>query len=406
MAKIKPDIIDVRSEFEQLSAQKLGTESLEEYYNTLLTAGAQKASQASSLYYGQQQQAAAETASYDISKAYANYLKQQRNVMGATNLMAGHQEELSSALKSSFESSAQQARDVEAQNLAMAASKASNIYSDVYKTESAAAKSLYDTLMTDVQKKTDLYKAVESRLFDEEYVKSLGINTGYTTEAGDEVKFNIYETKDGKIEFTDYGKDVLSKALLADPFAFEQYLESEGEIELLEYYKDNPLALREELFGLKEESYGLTTESKELSNQRLFGTEGYIESITKPSTDVDIATWTGGLKQTEFTAAVDELTKYSNQLELSQEDVTKGLVAFFESEANNVKLGVGQRNAYRRTAELLSDGSFSINEILTMLGDNLEDEGSSRGTALKNIYPKIITAIENTAKTKYRTPKE
>jgi hypothetical protein len=75
----------------------------------------------------QQYQASAETAaqqaSYDISGAYANYLKQQRGVMNQGQLESGHKEEVGSALQQQYQGAYSQARATQAQDVAKAYSQ-------------------------------------------------------------------------------------------------------------------------------------------------------------------------------------------------------------------------------------------------------------------------------------------
>ena len=401
MAQTKALKFDIKSSFDEEAAKAFGAKSLEELYTEMLLPSAeQKASAAASTIYGQRKQQAAETASYDISKAYANYLKQQRNVAGAANLMAGHKEELSSALRSDYETAYSQARASESQTLSKAASEASDIYSDVYKTESAAAKSLYDTLMKDVNLKTDLYKALEEKVFSEEYVKSLGVNTGYTTASGEYVPFNVYETVDGTTKLTDYGMDIMSRALLEDPDNLMEYLSKSGRQDLQDYYMNNAASFRELAFGITDSEYRLSEESKELSRQRLFGTEGYIDTISMPE-QLNIGNWRGKFKETEYSTAVDNASEYAKELGLSDEDSTKALLNYFTTEANDKGESMVVRKVYQQLIDEIGAETMSITELMNLLRSKFESTQPLDANSFEQVYPKLTSSLKEYAKTKY-----
>lgn len=403
MAQTKALKFDIKSSFDEEAAKAFGAKSLEELYTEMLLPSVeQKASAAASTIYGQRKQQAAETASYDISKAYANYLKQQRNVAGAANLMAGHKEELSSALRSDYETAYSQARASESQILSKAASEASDIYSDVYKTESAAAKSLYDTLMKDVNLKTDLYKALEEKVFSEEYVKSLGVNTGYTTASGEYVPFNVYETVDGTTKLTDYGMDIMSRALLEDPDNLMEYLSKSGRQDLQDYYMNNAASFRELAFGITDSEYRLSEESKELSRQRLFGTEGYIESIKKPQSKPNVANVFGGLRENDYNSALKELSDYGSTLQLSEQDMVNALYEYFKDMSTAKDTEYATQLAAKKVLDniLPTNKSTSLIDVINAFKDGLKTSRNDV-TQLEDYWNEFVNVLYDTAKNKY-----
>ena len=93
--------------------------------------------------YQQTAQTAATQASYDISGAYANYLKQQRSIASQGQLETGYKEELGDVLESQYSSAYQQAKATQAENVASAAETyAKNVY-QYSKEASEAVQSYY-----------------------------------------------------------------------------------------------------------------------------------------------------------------------------------------------------------------------------------------------------------------------
>lgn len=402
MAQTKPLKFDIKSSFDEEAAKAFGAKSLEELYTEMLLPSVeQKASAAASTIYGQRKQQAAETASYDISKAYANYLKQQRNIAGAAQLETGHKEELSSALRSDYETAYSQARASESQILSKAASEASDIYSDVYKTESAAAKSLYDTLMKDVNLKTDLYKALEEKVFSEEYIQSLGINTGYTTESGEYVPFNVYETVDGTTQLTDYGRDIMSRALLEDPDTIGEYLEKSGREDLQDYYMNNAASFRELAYGITDSEYRLSEESKELSRQRLFGTEGYIESIKKPNEiNPNVVNWGGAnIKDANYNAAITDLDDYGERLQLTQNEMVIGLGSVLQNLITEEGVQDDVKQAMQNVISRLNEVS-SPKQFFDTLSKELRTAKAGY-IPIERYWSRFVEGLTATAKNKY-----
>lgn len=80
-------------------------------------------------------QAAAQQASYDISGAYANYLKQQRNIAAQGRLERGYKEEVGDVLQQQYQSAYSQAKSTQAETTTKAyesALKVTEEYSDIY----------------------------------------------------------------------------------------------------------------------------------------------------------------------------------------------------------------------------------------------------------------------------------
>lgn len=337
MATGKQTVYDVRSSYDAALAEQYGHQSLEDYYKALLTSGKNYATNISSQYYNQNVENVNKKADYDITGAYNNYLKQQRALNTQSRLETGYKEELGELSKNQYNSAYEQAKTTQAKNLATVAQETEELYQSVAKDSSDAATELYDTLMTEVNNKTALFKAVESQLLDETVLAKLGVSTGYKTKSGEEVKFNIYENTPEGIKLSDYGMDVASRLLTSEDF--HHYLEEE---ELLDYYLSNPYKLNEELFGVTDTEYRMTDESKALSYQRLFNTPGYLDSleltdISKAEfNDNDFYWWDWGKGRGEKASeAAGYLGEYATKLGLTTEEASTVLEAF-KSDVSNL----------------------------------------------------------------------
>ena len=138
--------------------------------------------------YQQTAQTAATQASYDISGAYANYLKQQRNIAAQGRLESGYKEELGDVLKSQYGSAYQQARATQAENVASAAETYAKNVSQYSKEASEAAQSYYESAIKEAETQANIYKAAE------EYA-------GFTEDS----QYPLYELINDKYQLTDYG---------------------------------------------------------------------------------------------------------------------------------------------------------------------------------------------------------
>lgn len=389
MAIGKQSMFDVRSAYEAAAAEKYGHETLADYYESLLLSGRQYASNVSGQYYEQGSQRVAEKASYDISGAYANYLKQQRNVAAQGHLESGYKEEVKNLLQNQYASAYSQAKSTQVQNLTELAKETETLYSTMKKESDTAATQLYNTLIEDVNNKTALFKAVESKMLDETTLAKLGVSSGYKTESGEEVKFDIYKNTADGVKFSDYGLDVVSRLLASEDM--QHYLEEE---DLLEYYLSNPQKLNEELFGVTDTEYRLTEESKELSNQRLFGTTGYIDSFNVESVDKvdfrknDFYVIDGGVSLDEkLDDAVKYLTEYGTKIGLTQEEISS-VTNSFTADVKNLKKAEGSPSTFL---------GIDMNKIGSAFGIGT---GADRDSA-ERLYYAAAEKLKETAKNKY-----
>lgn len=267
--------------------EQQGYKSQTDFYTKLLTEGAKTAQESAKAYYDPIAEQAGKQASYDISGAYASYLKQQQNIAAQSGLESGYKEEVGSGLKSAYGSAYQQAKATEAQTLASAAEKASSIYSSGVESAQKTITSQLEAMATEASQRAKLFKATEK-------YATQGL-TGdlyrpYATYEDDvRVGEGIYQYNDatGEYEITDLGRDLYAKSMLSDADAYKSYLEEQG---LLDYYLTNQGALTKDLFGVEsvitDAETGKTRlatydPTSEASMKARYSTEGYLEEQIK-----------------------------------------------------------------------------------------------------------------------------
>ena len=254
--------------------------------------------------YQQTAQTAATQASYDISGAYANYLKQQRNIASQGQLETGYKEELGDVLKSQYGSAYQQARATQAENVASAAETYAKNVSQYSKEASEAAQSYYESAIKEAEIQANIYKAAE------EYA-------GFTEDS----QYPLYELINDKYQLTDYGFDVMSSKILDAKGGFKSYLEEQGLTDELDYYLSNPQGIHEKLFGITDTVYDQKSEESYKRRLGAVSKEGvsYIDTIEKPAYK-DMGSYGADQKYIK-----DELTNYAKMLGLTDADVKSAL---------------------------------------------------------------------------------
>lgn len=269
--------------------------------------------QAASSTYQAQAQIAAEQASYDISGAYANYLKQQRNISSQGRLESGYKEEIGDVLQQQYQSAYGQARATQAQNVASAqASYLKNVQS-YQETASKAATSYYESALKEAELRANIYRAAE------EYANL------------ESSQFDIYniDPTTGRYTLTDWGYEQLSSALLDKEGGFKTYLEEQKLTDELEYYLADPTGTHKRLFGITETAYNPTSQE---SIGRKIRTEGYVESVTKPTVglkDSDFSVFAGTKKtDAKLSDARTQLINYATSLGLTPAEYNKVLANY------------------------------------------------------------------------------
>lgn len=283
-------------DIEESEEHKANVQSIQDW----LTGQTQLAQQ----QYQQTAQTAATQASYDISGAYANYLKQQRSIASQGQLETGYKEELSDVLESQYSSAYQQAKATQAENVASAAETyAKNVY-QYSKEASEAVQSYYKSAIKEAEIQANIYKAAE------EYA-------GFTEDS----QYPLYELINDKYQLTDYGFDVMSSKILDAKGGFKSYLEEQGLTDELDYYLSNPQGIHEKLFGITDTVYDQRSEESYKRRLGAVSKEGvsYIDTIEKPAYK-DMGSYGADQKYIK-----DELTNYAKMLGLTDADVKSAL---------------------------------------------------------------------------------
>lgn len=295
---------ELKQSFLQDILESEETQAAVQEYKDLLTGQIN----AATTQYQTAEQTAAERASYDISGAYANYLKQQRAVASQGQLESGHKEELEGALQTQYQSAYSQAKATQAKTIEGAQEQ----YVKNLTAYEEAANKMRDQIYADAEKKAtmqaNLYRAAED----------------YAALGESEYDVYTFNEETGREELTTWGKELLSKGLLEDANAFEQYLETKGLTNELEYYYSNPEAIRKELFGITDSAYVASLENK-LSAANNEG-KTMIDALEKPTLNVnanDFSKWDFGKSgHNKIVSKAEELDKYAKeQLGLTDSEI-------------------------------------------------------------------------------------
>ena len=273
------------------------------------------ATQAATQQYQATAQTAAEQASYDISGAYANYLKQQRAVTAQGQLESGHKEEIGDVLQQQFQGAYSQARTAQAQTVAKAQEQYSKSVAGFEETATKSAQAYYDAAIKEAEQRAKLYKAAE------EYA-----------EFSDDSQFALYNVTDGRYNLTDYGLDKMSAALLDEKGGFKQYLEDAGMSDILEYYLSDVQGLHESLFGITDTKYDKSSSESYARRLGAVSTEGvsYIDTLDKPTIDLNVTDFALGFMDfgktghAKFVEASGDIIKYAkDSLGLTDDEIKK-----------------------------------------------------------------------------------
>lgn len=288
------------------------------------------ATQVATQQYQATAQTAAEQASYDISGAYANYLKQQRAVTAQGQLESGHKEEIGDVLQQQYQGAYSQARTAQAQTVAKAQEQYGEDISYATQLYEKDKKSLLDAAIKEADLRANIFKAAEQYAGLTDYTQNITeFGAKITDENGAEVGRGkgIYSVDEkGYHTLTKYGTDVFRKALLQDE-GFKNYLEEEGLTDELDYYLSDSAGLHKTLFGFTETEYDAKSD---VSRSATFGTKGYIEQFDKPvlSDYVNVAKLNPGPASKSPEIILDmtnPIEQYAGQIGLSEEDVKHAL---------------------------------------------------------------------------------
>ena len=422
-------LYELRSSYEKQLEEEQAIIDLRQQYKDLLTGSLTAAQQ----QYQQTAQTAAAQARYDISGAYANYLKQQRSIAAQDRLESGYKEELSDVLKSQYGSAYQQARATQA----TAVSKA-------YETYLKSAEQAYATQTENKEIVDELVQERASRAatFADLYNQYRNITNANLLESAEydptTGKYPVYamDEETGKYKLTEFGKDwydegFVGKVAFTDnkgetrALSFEDWLKENGDEKAIETWQTHAAEIMKDVAEIdysKNEKGELTLPKyeEEKGKETKLKTKGYIESINKPmdslkleAHDYGLIDW--GVKGSDkVKSAVSEMTKYGEQIGLSETDITSTLKNYIVNNENELlKIIIGthqyETGTVSRIKEVFTDyinSDGTINDVVTLLdslGSKMESEIGiwADKKAVGDVYNKLLDALQTASKTKY-----
>ena len=422
-------LYELRSSYEKQLEEEQAIIDLRQQYKDLLKGSLTAAQQ----QYQQTAQTAAAQASYDISGAYANYLKQQRNIAAQGRLESGYKEELSDVLKSQYGSAYRQARATQATTVSKA-----------YETYLKSAEQAYATQTENKEIVDELVQERASRAatFADLYNQYRNITNADLLESAEydptTGKYPVYamDEETGEYKLTEFGKDwydegFVGKVAFTDDkgetraLSFEDWLKESGDEKAIETWQTHAAEIMKDIAGInysKNEKGELTLPKyeEEKGKETKLKTKGYIESINKPidslklkAHDYGLIDW--GVKGSDkVKSAVSEMTKYGEQIGLSETDIASTLKNYIVNNQNELlKIIIGTHQNEKGTVSRIkkvftdyinSDGT--INDVVTLLdslGSKMESEIGiwADKKAVGDVYNKLLDALQTASKTKY-----
>lgn len=422
-------LYELRSSYEKQLEEEQAIIDLRQQYKDLLTGSLTAAQQ----QYQQTAQTAATQAGYDISGAYANYLKQQRSIAAKSNLMSGTQEEISDVLKSQYGSAYQQARATQATTVSKA-----------YETYLKSAEQAYATQTENKEIVDELVQERASRAatFADLYNQYRNITNADLLESAEydptTGKYPVYamDEETGEYKLTEFGKDwyaegFVGKVAFTDDkgetraLSFEDWLKESGDEKAIETWQTHAAEIMKDIAEIdysKNEKGELTLPKyeEEKGKETKLKTKGYIESINKPTDslklevhDYGLIDW--GVKGSDkVKSAVSEMTKYGEQIGLSETDITSTLKNYIVNNQNEllqIIIGTHQyeTGTVSRIKEVFTDyinSDGTINDVVALLdslGSKMESEIGfwADKKAVGDVYNKLLDALQTASKTKY-----
>ena len=341
--------------------------------------------------YQQTAQTAATQANYDISGAYANYLKQQRSIAAQGRLESGYKEELSDVLQQQYQSAYSQAKAVQEQTTTKAYETAlaqTQEYSDIYE------KSLIDlyaqaeesALMFD-----RFYKTVASEIGEVEDLSKLYTALGVTGGLG------AYDPETR--ELTTRGKGLWAQWLGAENLS--NILKEEDE-ELYQWALKN-----------YDKAYkyitGETTPISEEEALKMTYAGGYLETFERPSRKA----YLDALNKEKVVAKLpQEIINYGQtQLKLTDEELSSAVSSALQQHAGTLQKSLTDTNTTLKVKQNLikelaeykaSDYSNSTEYINAILQDLYKNSYFRKDTILyADVIDAITKGIQTTASKKY-----
>ena len=341
--------------------------------------------------YQQTAQTAATQASYDISGAYANYLKQQRSIAAQGRLESGYKEELSDVLQQQYQSTYSQAKAVQEQTTTKAYETAlaqTQEYSDIYEKylTDLYAQAEENALMFD-----RFYKTVASEIGEVEDLSKLYTALGVTGGLG------AYDPETR--ELTTRGKGLWAQWLGAENLS--NILKEEDE-ELYQWALKNYDKAYEYITGE-------TTPISEEEALKMTYAGGYLETFERPSRKAYLDALN---KQKVIAALPQEIINYGQtQLKLTDEELSSAVSSALQQHAGTLQKSLTdtdttlkvKQNLIKELAEYkASDYSNSTEYINAILQDLYKNSYFREDTILyADVIDAITKGIQTTASKKY-----
>lgn len=341
--------------------------------------------------YQQTAQTAATQASYDISGAYANYLKQQRSIAAQGRLESGYKEELSDVLQQQYQSAYSQAKAVQEQTTTKAYETAlaqTQEYSDIYEKylTDLYAQAEESALMFD-----RFYKTVASKIGEVEDLSKLYTALGVTGGLG------AYDPETR--ELTTRGKGLWAQWLGAENLS--NILKEEDE-ELYQWALKNYDKAYEYITGE-------TTPISEEEALKMTYAGGYLETFERPSRKAYLDALN---KQKVIAALPQEIINYGQtQLKLTDEELSSAVSSALQQHAGTLQKSLTDTNTTLKVKQNLikelaeykaSDYSNSTEYINAILQDLYKNSYFREDTILyADVIDAITKGIQTTASKKY-----
>ena len=341
--------------------------------------------------YQQTAQTAATQASYDISGAYANYLKQQRSIAAQGRLESGYKEELSDVLQQQYQSAYSQAKAVQEQTTTKAYETAlaqTQEYSDIYEKSltDLYAQAEESALMFD-----RFYKTVASEIGEVEDLSKLYTALGVTGGLG------AYDPETR--ELTTRGKGLWAQWLGAENLS--NILKEEDE-ELYQWALKNYDKAYEYITG---ETTPISAEEA----LKMTYAGGYLETFERPSRKAYLDALN---KQKVIAALPQEIINYGQtQLKLTDEELSSAVSSALQQHASTLQKSLTDTNTTLKVKQNLikelaeykaSDYSNSTEYINAILQDLYKNSYFREDTILyADVIDAITKGIQTTASKKY-----
>ena len=341
--------------------------------------------------YQQTAQTAATQASYDISGAYANYLKQQRSIAAQGRLESGYKEELSDVLQQQYQSAYSQAKAVQEQTTTKAYETAlaqTQEYSDIYEKylTDLYAQAEENALMFD-----RFYKTVASEIGEVEDLSKLYTALGVTGGLG------AYDPETR--ELTTRGKGLWAQWLGAENLS--NILKEEDE-ELYQWALKNYDKAYEYITGE-------TTPISEEEALKMTYAGGYLETFERPSRKAYLDALN---KQKVIADLPQEIINYGQtQLKLTDEELSSAVSSALQQHAGTLQKSLTDTNTTLKVKQNLikelaeykaSDYSNSTEYINAILQDLYKNSYFREDTTLyADVIDAITKGIQTTASKKY-----